>query len=1253
MKKRHIVADWEGNVDRDSSTPDKVFYDEDIPMPSSDNSSSSNLNPYEQDVGNTASLPMPSTQDDNSFWGKLQSIDQKLNDATENFMKSNPVTSFLARAGQSGADAMTGGQAIQDNYDTGSGLANGVADIVGTGAGFMERLPGLDSSIGSVMDKTIGQPVKNVLTDIADKYGVNNKAIDYGIQALKSGAEFGGYQGLSNASQGKDVGEGIAEGMASGMAFGAGSKALGDLGSLAIKGIGKVKVLATDGNRIKIQDENGNVQDMNKTIFDNTVQSLDTMNSSYSNANLDDVFKPNEIVRSNPLENTLPQIDTNTPLQNESPKMPFINDINNVQNKAETTSLPILNKVAYSKMELPNTPDSYSMNIPMPQQEDIIRPDFNAEAVPTQQIVSSKQKSSLKDLGNSFATHVFDRNLPLQKINNDSYVKATNSANSGGIVDYIMQKGLVDANGNKVGDSLSSVIKQIPKKESKDFWEYALQKHNIARAAEDKPIYYRDVNGKQSPYTPSESAARVQQLEQQHPEWKEKADNITKWLDNFMNEWGVNTGVVNGDLYKAMREQYPNYIPTNREFNDLEDFLPGGNGSGKKFVNQSTPLKKATGSQRNIIDPTENIMNLVNRTVRTSKYNEVGRSVLDAVEQNPEGLKDLAEVIPEEAIPKTKTDNIVRVLNDGEPTYLKINNKNLLGALNNINKSNLDDIDNVVKKTVNAFKSLITTKNPLFAVSNTARDLPTYLVNSKENNPLKALWNLGGAYKDILTKSDTYNQYKGLGGGSENFFNSEKPYKSAKELNQNRPLPMLSNAIEDFNNFFESGPRLAEFKNTLKKTGDVNQALYDAGEVTTNFAKGGDYTKKIDKYTPYLNAGAQGLSKVARQFKDHPIATTAKGLATITLPTMAIDYMNKDNKNYQALDNRTKDNYFLFPYGDGSKFIKIPKSRELGVAFGSLFERALRQYQGDKQAWKGYFKNGDGIPGLLSSTVADNFAPSSPVTNNILAPLIYNLPSNKDFAGRTIVPQSMQDRSPNLQYDEKTSELAKTLGNLTNLSPKQIDYVIKSYTGVVGQFLQPLTTKSTKTGSKTDDLLSPITSRFTADPLYNNQALQDFYDNMGDAKTNAMDTNFENNVGSKDKTKEKFLNSEYTRANKQVADLTKQSFEALQKGDMDKVKDIRQQIINIATQENKYMSGDTSQLPMPSTEINSNIGNALNKKRSSEAKSIRDETKSIYNNYDLSAEEKTQKLQDLLNQAQQAPQKNPPKPKGRKKKSSN
>lgn len=1769
-------------------------YDNTLPMLSDSNNNSDMF----VEAPNNSNLPMPN--EDNGFWGKLQNWDGRLNNSVNDFMNSNSIGRFISRFGEAGARAITG-DAVS-NTDTGSKIANAAADFIGTGAGFMTRLPGLDFSIGSAMNKAIGKPVENVLNDVVEKYGANSRLTDYGIQALKTGAEFGGYEGLNNAIQGKDTGDGIAEGMAQGMLWGAGGKALGEI-LHAIPGIGKVKVLNDDGNRVTFQDENGNVQDMNKVIFDNTAEripqsTIDNINksndlSSYSandllaarkynneiknsidnlgfnsdavnndaitneirnrlgavggpkytikNTAKDQALQdyqdaidtihnyfgtnkltPEEVSRIKPelgidleqllnnidnaktdvrvigdrqrlrriagvdntlfepvtlnteeqipyvkikkypkttekipsvmtykekipiIENTseqiplvrvkkernvnyirqetnLPQFEDTSKLIDASEKVPLVrikkekvnnsevaidnvksinsmtkdelfnaigntklyqkykptetsvdwgigkargqgkrvgnmiigamsdapqgkktyvdlvgnvpeyktipedfkgmenvdkinylkareyglnhdqamvyqivkNDnngltdnqimdrINHFQEIAspktlsknnegallsgdsnivdrqslftkkgkaitknidkiehdliglengETTADEVINNLDFkgrkvhgynltqrhqiaeelikgldngksithidvindgkidavnnkstvseildrldiknvrdfnaSPKKLPtfnntldfkgyreqpltqkiidrnptnnpkyeivekvthNTlpdfsgyiekpiertvmksqstpiwsgtenkildqrlPDKESgyrtvtheeafgipqntkypnvklpklkkpmsaikeegniniptdnkttemppMNIPMPNKVanakmdtadnsieipivDIIRPDFNPESKPAQNIVSSKQKSNFKDLLQNFYTHVVDINNPIKKVDNESYVKATNSKNVGGTVDYIMTKGLVNTNGNKIGDSLAKVIDSIPKNQYNDFWEYALQRHNIARSGEGKPVFtHEDGN----PYMPKESAERVKLLEQQHPDWKDKANNITKWIDNFMQEWGVNTGIVNGDLYKSLRKTYPDYIPTNREFNDLEDFIPGGSGNGKGFVNQGTPLKKATGSDRNIIDPTENIMNLVNRTVRAARYNEVGKSILDAVTKDPAGLKNLAEIIPDEIIPKTKTDNIVKVLIDGNPVYMKINDKGLLGAIEGINKSNVGDIEAKVKKATNMFKSLITTRNPVFAIRNIARDIPTYLVNTKENNPVKALGNLGSAFKDLITNADVYQQYKGLGGGGSNFFNSEHPYKSVKELNNKKWLPMIGDKIEAFNNLFESAPRLAEFKNTLKKTGDVNQALYDAADVTTNFSRGGDYTKHIDSGVPYLNAGVQGLDKLARQFKDRPIATVLKGATTITAPTLLINYMNKDNKNYQDLDNRTKDNYYLFPYGD--KFIKIPKSRELGVLFGSLAERTLRKIQGDPQAFKNF-----------ANTALTNFAPSNPIENNIAAPFIYNIPSNKDFAGRSIVPQNMQDRSPALQYDEKTSEIAKKIGELTNLSPKQIDYVIKSYTGVVGQLALPAATKSNYSSNTIDNLLMPITSQFTADPLYNNQSLQDFYDNMQKTKTVAVDKNFIGNIDSKTTTHEERLSSEFTKANKEISELSKQSFDAMQKGDMDTVKKLRQQIVNIAAETNKYIplpGQDASQLPMPVSELKANIDDQIKYNRSKQATSIRTKADQISKS-NLSIEEKNQLLNDLMN----------------------
>lgn len=792
----------------------------------------------------------------------------------------------------------------------------------------------------------------------------------------------------------------------------------------------------------------------------------------------------------------------------------------------------------------------------------VIRDNFDITAKPKQKIVSSeaaKEKNIFKRARNAydnFYTRVVDINNPIKKVDENAYIKATNSKNVGGTVNYIMDKGLVNKQGKQLDTSLKDVIKSIPKGQENDFWEYALQRHNVHRAAEEKPIY--------PGFNSKESEARSTYLEQQHPEWKEKADKVTNWIDTFMKEWGVKSGLVNEDMYKALRKKYPNYLPTNREFTDLESFMKGNGSNGKGFVDQPKAIKKAEGSARNIIDPTENIMHLVNRTVRSAKYNEVGQQVLNAVRKDPVNMAKYAEIIKNpDKVDKT-AGNIVKVFENGEPTWMKINDKPLLTSLENVNKTGVGDVLGKVQKVTNVYKSLITTKNPIFAAKNVARDIPTYMVNTTENNPLKALKNLGGAVKSIVKNDDFYKQYKALGGGGSNFaYDSGEAYKSVKELVGKLPLykklyKTVDDAIEGMNNIAESAPRLAEFKSVLKKTGDLDKAMYSAADVTTNFSRGGDITKKADVAVPYLNAGVQGLDKLARQFKNRPIATALKGATTLTVPTLLLNEVNKNNANYKELDNRTKDNYYLFPQKDGT-FIKIPKSREYGVIFSSLAERIMRQAAGDKEAFKGY-----------GGTVATNFAPNNPVENNLLTPATLNLMSNKDFAGRDIVPQYMlQDkRSKYLQYDEKNTEFSKALAAQAkkdglDLSPKQIDYLVKSYTGVIGQLLQPADTKSNTAGKgKLGAATSTVTQQFKADPLYSNQSISDFYDNLNAAQTAKTDYNL-SGVGS---AKSADLFSKMNFINKKISALSKAA-----KGttDINKQRAFKQKMIEIAKQANQ------------------------------------------------------------------------------------
>lgn len=764
---------------------------------------------------------------------------------------------------------------------------------------------------------------------------------------------------------------------------------------------------------------------------------------------------------------------------------------------------------------------------------------------------SPKSKTTFNQAMSDLYTSVVDKNNPIVKFsrqaNDKTGILASNTSNANGTIDYILQDALVDRQGKKIGSSLKDIADQIPKGKENDFWNYMSQRHNIDRAREGKNVI--------SNYTPEMSTEAVKQIESAHPTWKTTGDQVTNWIDNFMREWGVNAGTVDSEIYNQLRSTYKSYFPTQREFSELEKSIPGN--VRNQFVDSSSPIGKAKGSDRDIHNPLSNIMNLVNRTVKTARYNEVGQSLLDSVRKQPERLKPLAEVIEPKDGMFSNVDNIVTVLENGKPVYLQINDKPLLDSLKGLPK--MVNNAQAMRKISNVYKGLITQKNPLFAVRNMARDIPTAYIYGSEANPVKFTGDLLKAGKDVLTGSENLQRYKAIGGGGSNFLAGDADKAAKTLLKKPNLLQRAGSSVETFNNLTETAPRLAEFNRVFDKTGDVQKALAAANDVTVNFARGGNVTKSLEPFVPYLNASVQGLDKFFRQVKHKPIQTLVKSGVAITAPEVGLYLLNKDNPDYQALDNRTKDTYFLIPKGDGT-FTKIPKSRELGVLFGSLFQRIARASEGDKKAFKGY-----------GNTLATGFAPTNPVENNFFSPFIYNIPSNKDFAGRAIVPQNMQmdQRSKYLQYDEKTSEIAKAIGKAAadvtegeGLSPKQIDYIIKSYTGVIGQLGIPATTKG-------GNLSKTITSQFIADPVYSNQAIQDFYSNYKEVQKKAADKNILGKLPSKLLTPEEQIEGKFRKASSKISDLNKQIRES--NGDEAKTRELRKQIVIIANEANNML----------------------------------------------------------------------------------
>lgn len=743
----------------------------------------------------------------------------------------------------------------------------------------------------------------------------------------------------------------------------------------------------------------------------------------------------------------------------------------------------------------------------------------------------------------------------------DDYTQAVR--NSKGTVSYIFNRGLVDSAGNVVNEkSYKKLIEGIPKAVRKDFNTYAQHLHNIDRIREGKPVFKQ--------FTADESQQIVDDMLKQHPEFAEYTKNINEWWNEFIKTWLVDTGRISQESFDAMKKMYPNYIPTYRVGKSM-----GGGADLPNRFNAGSGIRKAKGGTSDVIPLEDNFLAQINRIVSSTKKNDLYSSIIRELEASPEELKPFGVAISNKDVLKdTSLDDLLTGLEkqrlqqvkDGRYMITAYRNGQPVSAYVNENIADalklLDDayggkfwrsFAEAGKTITNPVKAGITGYNPLFAISNAIRDFPTLYIQSK-HGVIKTTSGIGKALKQMVTKGDLYQKYMALGGKQSGYFATGKGFEES--LKGKTGIPKVKETIENILSFFGEGtetiPRLAEFINSVEKYGDTKEgvlrALKDAGEVTVNFSRSAPITKVLDGWTLYLNAAVQGLDKFGRTVKSAPLKTLGRSAALITVPYAALMVYNWDNPHYQDLNDRTKQNYFLIPNWMGEKdsqgnamtFIKLPINREYGALLGSSLDVLYGYMNGEENPLNGY-----------GETISNNFAPPNPLTDNILAPLIINLPQNEDFAGRTIVPQNMEKASPINQTDASTSGAANKLAALMNgvdektmlpvpdtlKSPKKLDYLIDSYGGYFGQVAQAATSQAKDALDVGRNVgIEPVTQRFTADSRFSSGVLSDFYDEkdrLDGLKQDATLTGKENpEVNAQSKI--------YNSISKSISDLTKE-----------------------------------------------------------------------------------------------------------------
>lgn len=692
-----------------------------------------------------------------------------------------------------------------------------------------------------------------------------------------------------------------------------------------------------------------------------------------------------------------------------------------------------------------------------------------------------------------------------QAMGSHTYKVASNSAYADSVAGAILTGDLTNADGQYVSYGLMQALDGINlknKQEYKDFGEYLVVRHGPERLAEKMLVFADD--RKNSKFFMD---MRQGELEHKYPEFKAAADRLYTFQKNFLQTWGVQTGLVSADSAKKWAERYQYYVPFNRDVGSKKTM-----GAKRGYANQNSTIKQAHGSTLDIIHPVDSIVNNMVKMVNAAIRNNVMVTITDVAKKNGEnatfleeiptpmkkvtvdikGVKDkLKSAIKDSDMSKRSEDiayglvdgiddilqqygrgkaygDVITVLRNGSPEFWKINDPLLLSSVTNMDAPKVMPWLEAYGSVSRFMTANITGNNIIWSIfSNAPRDLMTYFTFSSDKNPVHILGGIGSAYANKVRGKNAdpmFKEYLAMGGGKTSMYTADinLAKKIRNKISQDSKLSWL-NPIEWMNfvsDTIELGPRYSYYKIMREKGYTPQEAFYESTDITVNFRRSGVNSRTLNYVIPFFNAGVQGIDKFGRWISASEVTDGSRGkvarsrmisfMATSAALAALIYGLNSSDddkkKDYAQLSNYTKNSFWCIPMGDG-KYFTIPKPREIAV-LSSLMEAAAEYYvNGNKHAmddFYGYAANTILPNGVSDFALGDFVGAFSSIG---LIGTVFYMGANRDFLGNPIVGSGLINLEPKDQYTRRTSMIAKTVGDAFNVSPSMVDFFFQNTLG--------------------------------------------------------------------------------------------------------------------------------------------------------------------------------------------------------------
>lgn len=652
-----------------------------------------------------------------------------------------------------------------------------------------------------------------------------------------------------------------------------------------------------------------------------------------------------------------------------------------------------------------------------------------------------------------------------------------------------------------INTRLKPIVRSIEKAgyHSNDLGRYALAVHS------------KDVNaaGYKSGFTDAEIEDVINKFGTPEMEYARK--QLVEINNETLNAI-ADAGVISQELRDTLRARWQNYIPLNR---DVDDVVGRISGLSQATANVANPIKALKGSEKNVIEPLENMVQGIAKNINAAERNKVASHLTKLANIDTEG-QFIRRMKPDEKL-EGKTQ--VTVKENGESVHYEVD-KDVYNALLTLDRESSTALVRFLSVPASWLRAGATL-TPEFVLRNPIRDYRNARIISESGFRMDD-WAVGAASAIMgkFGKGKLYQDWvENLGAYGNMVTEDRNSFAAAqrKVLTQSSnqkffnvvdPRNIIS-LMRNLSDITESATKVGEYRAALRSGATKAEAAYRSRDLM-DFARAGTSIRQTNKIIAFVNASIQGKSRTIRAFKAHPVRTSVRVFQHMVIPTVGVYYSNKylaNDKQMETIKNAPdwqKNTFWLWAIPGTDTVARIPKPFDFAVA-ANIVDRSLDFFgEHDKKSFDGF---GQGL-------IADN---ALPIMITGIQPLLEGSSNYSWFRQGPIIPQRDAGLEFQDQYDPtKTSESAKfvakgvdaTLGKMGGnfRSPYIIDNTIQGLFAGGGKYATDALDKILSGTGAVDRPSTPekpleqkpVIRSFTVDPRQGGKAMDKIYDKKDD-----------------------------------------------------------------------------------------------------------------------------------------------------------